>query len=187
MRQCYSLATILNGGATVTGNVTDNGALQFNQSAGNTLTISNLISGSGRLLLTNTGTLNLTGTTAAANTVVLDMHTSASAGMQQIRSGTGTLRVGSSGSGTLVVDGGSVAARTSYLGYADGSLGTATVSSGTWATSAGGLMERSSLSSRPADGGKPAEEMVHIAPVGTAVAVQSRTEPEAVRSQLPLV
>jgi len=45
---------LLNNGATVTGNITDNGTLQFNQS-GNTLTISNLISGSG------TGTLNVTG------------------------------------------------------------------------------------------------------------------------------
>ena len=46
---------LLNNGATVTGNITDNGTLQFNQSAGNTLTISNLISGTG------TGTLNVTG------------------------------------------------------------------------------------------------------------------------------
>ena len=72
---------LLNDGATVTGNITDNGTLQFNQSAGNTLTISNLISGTGMLSLTNTGTLNLTGTSGAANTIVLDMTTSAAAGL----------------------------------------------------------------------------------------------------------
>ena len=43
---------LLNNGATVTGNVIDNGTLQFNQS-GTTLTISNVISG--------TGTLNVSG------------------------------------------------------------------------------------------------------------------------------
>jgi hypothetical protein len=72
---------------SLTGNVTANGTLQFNQSAANTLTISNLISGTGTLSLTNTGTLNLTGTSGAANTVVLDMTTSASLGLLQIRSG----------------------------------------------------------------------------------------------------
>ena len=43
---------LLENGATVTGNVTANGTLQFNQS-GTTLTISNVISG--------TGTLNVSG------------------------------------------------------------------------------------------------------------------------------
>jgi hypothetical protein len=61
---------LLNNGARVTGNVTANGTLQFNQS-GTTLTISNTISGTGTLSLTNTGTLNLTATSGAANTVVL--------------------------------------------------------------------------------------------------------------------
>ena len=50
---------LLNDGATVTGNVTANGTLQFNQSD-TTFTISNVISGTGTLLLTNAGTLNLT-------------------------------------------------------------------------------------------------------------------------------
>ena len=126
---------LLNDGASVTGNVTDNGTLQFNQSAGNTLTISNLLSGTGTLSLTNTGTLNLTGTSGAANTVVLDMTTSASLGLLQIRSGTGTLRVGNSGSGTLNVIGGRVSNAIGTIGSLAGSVGTATVSSGTWANS----------------------------------------------------
>ena len=44
---------LLNNGATVTGNVTANGTLQFNQTQA--LTISNTISGTGTLSLTNTG------------------------------------------------------------------------------------------------------------------------------------
>ena len=126
---------LLNNGATVTGNVTDNGTLQFNQSAGNTLTISNLISGTGTLSLTNTGTLNLTGTSGAANTIVLDMTTSASLGLLQIRSGTGNLRVGGSGTGALNVTGGYVSNTDGSLGFSPGSVGTATVSGGTWASS----------------------------------------------------
>ena len=126
---------LLNDGASVTGNVTANGTLQFNQSAANTLTISNLISGTGTLSLTNTGTLNLTGTSGAANTVVLDMTTSASLGLLQIRSGTGTLRVGNSGSGTLNVTGGRVSNAIGTIGNLANSVGTATVSSGTWANS----------------------------------------------------
>ena len=42
---------ILNNGASVTSDITANGTLQFNQSAGNTLTISNLISGTGTLTM----------------------------------------------------------------------------------------------------------------------------------------
>ena len=117
---------LLNDGATVTGNVTDNGTLQFNQSSGNTLTISNTISGTGMLSLTNTGTLNLTGTTAATNTIVLDMTTSASAGLLQIRSGTGDLCIGNTGAGILNVTGGRVTNTSGYLGNGAGSSGTVT-------------------------------------------------------------
>jgi autotransporter-associated beta strand protein/T5SS/PEP-CTERM-associated repeat protein len=126
---------LLNDGATVTGDVTADGTLQFNQSAGNTLTISNLISGTGTLSLTNTGTLNLTGTSGAANTVVLDMTTSASSGVLQMNAASGNLWVGGSGTGTLNVTGGRVSNSTGLLGFSAGSVGTATVSSGTWATS----------------------------------------------------
>ncbi len=152
---------LLNNGATVTGNVTANGTLQFNQSAGNTLTISNLISGTGTLSLTNTGTLNLTPAPGAPHLpVVLDMTTSASLGLLQINAASGLL-VGGSGTGTLNVTGGSVTSTDVTLGYdaggtgtlnvtggrvsntagtlgsQAGSVGTATVSSGTWANSGG--------------------------------------------------
>ena len=121
---------LLNDGATVTGNITANGTLQFNQTQA--LTINNLISGTGTLSLTNTGTLNLTGT-SGVNTVVLDMTTSASLGLLRIRSGAGSLIVGSTGNGTLNVTGGRVTNTYGFLGT--GSVGTATVSSGTWANS----------------------------------------------------
>jgi autotransporter-associated beta strand protein/T5SS/PEP-CTERM-associated repeat protein len=126
---------LLNDGATVAGDITNNGTLQFNQSTGNTLTISNSISGTGTLSLTNSGTLNLAGTSGAANTVVLDMTTSASAGLLQIHSGTGDLQVGGSGTGTLNVVGGRVSNLAGFLGTIAGSVGTATVSSGAWANS----------------------------------------------------
>ena len=129
---------LLNDGATVTGDVTADGTLQFNQSAGNALTISNLISGTGTLSLTNTGTLNLAGTSGGEgveNTVVLDMTTSASLGVLQINSTSGNLWVGGSGTGTLNVTGGRVSNANGKLGVNPGSIGTATVSSGTWANS----------------------------------------------------
>jgi autotransporter-associated beta strand protein/T5SS/PEP-CTERM-associated repeat protein len=53
----------------------------------------------------------------------------------QIQTGTGNLAVGSSGTGTLNVNGGRVTNLAGTLGANAGSVGTATVSSGTWATS----------------------------------------------------
>jgi T5SS/PEP-CTERM-associated repeat protein len=126
---------VLDNGASVTGNVVANGRLQFNQSAPSVLTISRTITGTGALSLTNTGTLHLTGTSVAVNTVVLNLTTTASAGLLQVRSGTGILRVGSSGTGTLNVTGGRITNSEGYLGYTAGSVGAASVSSGTWANS----------------------------------------------------
>ena len=143
---------LLNDGATVTGNVTANGTLQFNQS-GTTLTISNVISGTGTLSLTNTGTLDLTGTTTVADTVVLDMTTTVSAGVLQIQTGTGNLSVGSSGTGTLNVTGGRVTNFVGTLGENAGGVGTATVSSGTWATSTTLVVGRSGTGTLNVTGG----------------------------------
>ena len=124
---------LLNDGAAVTGDVIDNGTLQWNQTGA--LTISSTISGTGTLSLTNTGTLNLNGATSPANTVVLDMTTNVSAGLLQIRSGNGFLRIGNSGTGLLTVNGGSVTSNESFLGSNVGSDGTVTVANGTWAIS----------------------------------------------------
>ena len=131
---------ILNFDATVSGNVTVNGTLQFNEPGA--LTISSTILGTGTLSLTNTGTLNLTGTTGTlsltntgtlnltgttsiANTVALDMETNVSGGWLQIRSGTGALYVGNSGTGTLNVNGGKATSSSGDIGLNVGSRGTA--------------------------------------------------------------
>jgi hypothetical protein len=125
----------LNNGASVVGNIVDNGTLQFNQSLGHTLTINSTISGTGALSLTNEGTLNLTGTTSGAGFAdavnLYTLEVSASAGLLQICSGTGNLRVGA-----LSVAGGSVTNTNGLIGAAGvyGAFsGTATVSSGSWA------------------------------------------------------
>jgi T5SS/PEP-CTERM-associated repeat protein/autotransporter-associated beta strand protein len=131
---------LLNDGATVTGDITDNGKLRFNQSAGSTLTISTIISGSGMLSLTNAGTVNLTGNQASGNAVFWDMTTTVSAGSLRILSGTGSLTggdfyVGGNALGTLDVGGGLVSNAAGVLGYNAGGIGSATVSGGTWANS----------------------------------------------------
>jgi autotransporter-associated beta strand protein/T5SS/PEP-CTERM-associated repeat protein len=63
------------------------------------------------------------------------MTTSASSGVLQMNAASGNLWVGGSGTGTLNMTGGRVSNSTGLLGFSAGSVGTATVSSGTWATS----------------------------------------------------
>jgi len=120
---------LLNDGATVTGNVTDNGTLQFNQTG--SLTISNTISGTGALSMTNTGTINLTGGSALGGGIALDMTTSAAAGLLQIRSGTGAFYVGYTGTGSLSVAGGNVTVGALTISNTSTAFGSVTVSSGT--------------------------------------------------------
>lgn len=91
----------------------------------------------GSLTKLGAGVLNLAGNTAAPNTVVLDLTTNVSAGGLQAVSGTADLRIGNSGTGTLNVSGGLVNNSVGFLGYNAGGVGTATVSSGTWANSGG--------------------------------------------------
>jgi autotransporter-associated beta strand protein/T5SS/PEP-CTERM-associated repeat protein len=153
---------LLNDGAFVNGNVTDNGTLQFNFSAGNNLVVTSTISGTGTLALTNSGTLDLTGTTVANATIVLDMTTSVSAGMLRIRTGIGNLRIGSSGTGTLNVNGGSVTSLASLLGFNAGSVGLATVSSGTWATTANLNVGRSGIGMLDVNGGRVTSDFADI-------------------------
>ena len=148
---------LLNDGATVTGDVRANGTLQFNQTG--LLTISSTISGTGTLSLTNTGTLNLTGTTADVGTVVLNMVTSASAGLLQIRSGGGALRIGNAGTGTLNVEGGGVTSHFLSIGHAIGftsGTGTLTITGGTVSTGSMGYIGHSRFSNGSAivTGGK---------------------------------
>jgi len=153
---------LLNDGALFTGNVTDNGTLQFNFSAGNNLVVTSTISGTGTLALTNSGTLNLSGTTVANATIVLDMATSVSAGLLQIRGGIGSLRIGSSGTGTLNVTGGSVTGLEGFLGYNAGSVGLAGVSSGTWATTTNLTVGRSGTGMLDVSGGRVTSNFANI-------------------------
>ena len=91
----------LNDGATVSGNIVNNGALDFNQSSG-TLTISGTVSGNGTLNLTNSGTLSLTGNNTSTG---------------DVRLANGTLSLGSANaigtSGTIRFEGGTLQATAS--------------------------------------------------------------------------
>ena len=124
---------VLNDGATITGPITDNGTLQFNQTSG-TLTMSSTLTGSGTLSLTNAGTLMLTGTTVSVG-VGLDMTTTVDSGRLLIGNNGGrTLYLGNTngGLGTLSINGGYVGNGSSYLGFSVGGQASVTVSSGTW-------------------------------------------------------
>lgn len=125
---------ILDAGASITGNVVANGLLQFNQTTA--LTTGGTISGTGGLSLTNTGTWFLTGLTSGTGR--FDLAITASSGVLAIgTTGTNPLVVGDVGTGRLAVTGGVVRNGFGFLGFAAGSMGSATVSSGTWANAAG--------------------------------------------------
>ena len=124
---------VLDNGATITGAITDNGTLQFNQTSG-TLTMSSALTGSGTLSLTNAGTLMLTGTTVSTG-IGLDMTTTVDSGRLLIGNNGGrSLYLGNTngGVGTLSINSGYVGNGTSYLGYGAGGQASVTVSSGTW-------------------------------------------------------
>jgi T5SS/PEP-CTERM-associated repeat protein len=113
----------------LTGNVVANGLLEFAQTT--PLTTSATISGTGGLAVTNTGTLAVTG--LASGTARFNLAISASRGELAIgATGTNPLIVGDMGVGSLSVTGGTVKNGLGFLGFAAGSRGTATVSSGTW-------------------------------------------------------
>lgn len=121
-------AVVENGGS-ITGNVTADGTLQFNQTT--LLTVTSTISGTGALSLTNTGTVALAGFTSG--TALLDMAIAAQRGRLTIgTSGSGSLALGNSGTGSLTVAGGHVANFNAYLGHVAGGTGLATITSGSW-------------------------------------------------------
>jgi len=123
---------IIDDGGSIDGDVTVDGTLRFNQTTD--LIVGSLISGTGSLVLANTGTVALTGLTS--NFANFDMAVTVAAGRMLIGStGTSNVAVGSTGAGELFVTGGLLNSGTSHLGFAAGSRGTATVTSGTWASS----------------------------------------------------
>jgi fibronectin-binding autotransporter adhesin len=111
-------------------NLLNNGRLVFNRADASSY--SGVVSGSGSLVKFGAGSLDLTGTSVALNTVVLDCDTIVSGGLLQIRSGTGGLSVGNTGTGALSVMGGNLTSFDGVLAASDGSVGRATISSGTW-------------------------------------------------------
>lgn len=120
---------ILDNGASIAGNVVANGLLQFNQTTA--LTMSSALSGTGGLALTNTGTFILTGLTSGTGR--FDLAITASNGVLSIgATGTNALIVGTSATGSLSVAGGTVTNGAGFLGFNAGSIGTATVTSGSW-------------------------------------------------------
>ena len=131
----------LDNGATVSGSsIANNGLLQFNQSAGNLLTISNTISGTGTLSLINSGTLQLTGTTGGAGGrgyIPLNMTTNVNSGvLTGVLSGANQntiFQLGASGTGILNVAGGLVTGTAWQVGFGSSGVGTVNVSSGTFA------------------------------------------------------
>ncbi|NBW96458.1 MAG: hypothetical protein EBR28_06935 [Planctomycetia bacterium] len=125
---------VLDAGASVGGPVQADGVLQFNQTTA--LTMSQSLTGTGRLALTNTGTFILTG--LASGTARFDMTAAAANGGLDIgATGTNALIVGATGTGTLSVTGGTVRNGLGFLGFGAGSFGAATVTGGTWASAAG--------------------------------------------------
>ena len=125
----------LDNGAVVSGTgIVNDGLLQFNQSAGNLLTISNTISGNGTLTLMNSGTLQLSGTAPSTRFIPLNMTINADDGslITPVVSGTqnGIIQLGQSGTGTLNVAGGFVTSNNLLVGQGNG-VGTINVSSGT--------------------------------------------------------
>lgn len=125
----------LDNGAVVSGTgIVNDGLLQFNQSAGNLLTISNTISGNGTLTLMNSGTLQLSGTFPSTRFIPLNLTINANDGflITPVVSGTqnGIIQLGQSGTGTLNVAGGFVTSNNLLVGQGNG-VGTINVSSGT--------------------------------------------------------
>ena len=124
---------LLVNGADITGDVTNNGTLEFGLT--DNLTVSNLISGSGSVLLSSSGTITFSGSNSylGGTTVRYGDLVITSGGV--IYHPLTDLNVGldSGDNGFFTVAGGSVTDRDGDLGREAGSTGTALVTSGTWA------------------------------------------------------
>jgi autotransporter-associated beta strand protein/T5SS/PEP-CTERM-associated repeat protein len=101
------------------------------------LTYSGTISGSGAVTKQGAGTLTFSGNNSYSGGTTITSGVVAVTAGGAIGHGGGNLTIGQSSgdSGTLNVTGGSVTNFYGYLGNSAGSVGTATVSSGTWASS----------------------------------------------------
>ena len=126
----------LDDGAAVSGTsgLAINGELQFNQSTG-TLSLSNVISGTGTLAKTNSGTLQLTGTNASKRiplNMTINVDNGRLMGPQVSGTETGVFQLGASGTGTLNISGGLVTGSAWQIGVGSTGVGTVNVTSGTF-------------------------------------------------------
>jgi autotransporter-associated beta strand protein/T5SS/PEP-CTERM-associated repeat protein len=123
-------AVIENGGS-ITGDVTADGTLQFNQTT--SLTVTSTISGTGALSLTNTGTVSLQGLTSGTARFDLAIDVLNGRFVSGSSNSNGFV-VGDLGTGSMTVSGGVATTYASILGHRTTGVGTALVSSGSWTT-----------------------------------------------------
>ena len=123
-------AVIENGGS-ITGNVTADGTLQFNQTT--SLTVTSTISGTGGISLTNTGTVSLQGLTSGTARFDLAINVLNGRFVSGSSNSNGFV-VGDLGTGSMTVSGGVATTYASILGLRTTGVGTALVSSGSWTT-----------------------------------------------------
>ena len=147
---------LINNGASITGNVVANGQLTFNQTTN--LTVGTLISGSGTVFLTNTGTVSLTGSTSySAGTTVSrgTLVVTGSSGRVSQPFATMVLGTNAGDNGGLVITaGGSVSTGAAQVGYGAGSRGVATVGTGgSWNTPVGLVVGASGTGTLNVNGG----------------------------------
>ena len=122
-------------GASVTGNITNNGTLEFGLT--NSLEVGPVysISGSGNVLLTESGTITFSGSNSYLNGTTISYGELVITGGGVINHPDASTIVGNvaGDTGTLRLAGGSVTNKDGDIGKAAGSRGTAYVTSGTWA------------------------------------------------------
>ena len=128
-------ATLVNG-ASIVGNISNDGTLEFALTDPLTNTFS--ISGTGNVLLSNTGTVTFSAGNSYSNGTTIKFGELVIVTGGTISHPAADMTVGdlSGDDGFLTISGGSVTTYNSTLGYNGGSAGTAEMSAGTWTISA---------------------------------------------------
>jgi fibronectin-binding autotransporter adhesin len=162
---------VLANGASVTGNVTANGTLQFAQTG--SLTIGTTLSGTGTLALANTGTLTLSRITSGTTATLLDMTTNVPQGTLVLgTSAANDLALGVTRSSTMTIGGGVVRNAAAYVGsippgsyaYPSGYVGGVVVTGGTWANGGDLLLGASGTGTLTVSGGYVSLASATLAP-----------------------
>ena len=116
-----NVVNVTGGSGTATVNFNQNGSYTFAPNLTGKLSVNKL----------GSGTTTLTGWNNYSGSTIVDGGVLAVDGLLS----TSAITVGNSGTGTLTINGGTVTSITSMLGNYAGSIGTATVTGGTWANS----------------------------------------------------